>query len=100
MALKKSQQSLRDWTKQKWGTKSGNPSTQGPEATGERYLPESAIASLSDSEYAATSAKKREDTKKGKQHSKQPKKTAKKTARYRASTGGLVASAMDVSKPC
>ena len=100
MALKKSQQSLRDWTKQKWRTKSGKPSTQGPEATGERYLPESAIASLSDSEYAATSAKKREDTKKGKQFSKQPKGIAKKTARHRATTGGLVASAMDVSKPC
>jgi len=100
MALKKSQQSLRDWTKQKWRTKSGKPSTQGPEATGERYLPESAIASLSDSEYAATSAKKKEDTKKGKQFSKQPKGIAKKTARHRASTGGLIASAMDVSKPC
>ena len=100
MALKKPQQDLRNWTKQKWRTKSGKPSTQGPEATGERYLPESAIASLSDSEYAATSAKKREDTKKGKQHSRQPKKTAKKTARHRASTGGLISSAMDVSKPC
>ena len=100
MALKKPQQSLRDWTKQKWRTKSGKPSTQGPEATGERYLPESAIASLSDSEYAATSAKKKEDTKKGKQFSKQPKGIAKKTARHRASTGGLIASAMDVSKPC
>jgi hypothetical protein len=100
MALKKPQQSLRDWTKQKWRTKSGKPSTQGPEATGERYLPESAIASLSDSEYAATSAKKREDTKKGKQFSKQPKGIAKETARHRASTGGLIASAMDVSKPC
>lgn len=100
MALKKSQQSLKDWTKQKWRTKSGKPSTQGPDATGERYLPSSAIASLSDSEYAATSAKKREDTKKGKQFSRQPKKIAKKTARHRATTGGLISSAMDVSKPC
>ena len=38
---------------------------------------------LSDAEYAATSRKKRADTKKGKQHSKQPKKIAKKTARHR-----------------
>jgi hypothetical protein len=100
MALKKSQQSLKDWTKEDWGTKSGNPSTQGPKATGERYLPKSARESLSSAEYAATSAKKREDTKKGKQFSKQPKGVAKKTARHRSSTGGLISSAMDVSKPC
>jgi hypothetical protein len=100
MALKKSQKSLADWTKEDWGTKSGKPSTQGPKATGERYLPKSARESLSSSEYAATSRKKREDKKKGKQFSKQPKKIAKKTARHRASTGGLISSAMDVSKPC
>jgi len=79
MALKKSQKSLKSWTKQKWRTKSGNPSAK----TGERYLPEKAIASLSSSEYAATTRKKREDTKKGKQHSKQPRKVAKKTRSYR-----------------
>jgi len=83
MALKKSQKSLKKWTKQKWRTKSGKPSTQGPKATGERYLPEKAIKALSSSEYAATSRKKRSDTKKGKQHSSQPKKVAKKTARHR-----------------
>jgi hypothetical protein len=54
MALKKSQKSLKSWTKQKWRTKSGKPSTQGANATGERYLPSSAIKSLSSSEYAAT----------------------------------------------
>jgi hypothetical protein len=84
MALKKSQKSLKKWTKQKWRTKSGKNSTQGSKATGERYLPEKAIKSLSAKEYAATSRKKREDTKKGKQHSKQPKKVAKKTARHRS----------------
>ena len=83
MALKKPQQSFKKWTKQKWRTKSGKPSTQGSKATGERYLPEKAIKSLSSSEYAATTRKKREDSKKGKQHSKQPKKVAKKTARHR-----------------
>ena len=83
MALKKSQQSLKDWTKEEWGTKSGKPSTQGPKATGERYLPKSARDSLSSSEYAATSKKKREDTKKGKQFSKQPKKIAQKTVSIR-----------------
>ena len=79
MALKKSQKSLKAWTKQKWRTKSGKKSSE----TGERYLPEKAIKALSSKEYAATTRKKREDTKKGKQHSKQPKRIAKKTASYR-----------------
>jgi hypothetical protein len=83
MALAKSQQSLKKWTKQKWRTKSGKPSTQGPKATGERYLPEKAIKSLSAKEYAATTRKKRKDTKAGKQHSKQPKRIASKTKRSR-----------------
>lgn len=84
MALKKSQKSLNKWTKEEWGTKSGKPSTQGSKATGERYLPKKARESLSASEYAATSRKKRKDTKAGKQHSPQPKKIAKKTAKYRS----------------
>ena len=81
--LKKPQQSLKNWTKQKWRTKSGKPSTQGPKATGERYLPEKAIKALSPSEYAATTKAKRKATKAGKQVAKQPKKIAKKTARFR-----------------
>ena len=83
MALKKSQRSLVAWTKQKWRTKSGKPSTQGSKATGERYLPEKAIKALSSREYAATSAAKRKATKRGKQFSKQPGKIAKKTSRFR-----------------
>ena len=79
MALKKSQRSLKSWTKQKWRTKSGKPSGK----TGERYLPEKDIKALSAKEYAATTRKKRADTKKGKQHSKQPKRIAKKTRGYR-----------------
>ena len=81
--LAKSQQSLKNWTKQKWRTKSGKPSTQGPKATGERYLPENAIKSLSPAEYAATTKAKREGKAKGKQFVKQPKTVAKKTARFR-----------------
>ena len=84
MAKKKSQRSLDKWTQQKWRTKSGKPSTQGPDATGERYLPESAIKSLSADEYAQTTRKKRADAKKGNQHSKQPKKVSKKVRRHRA----------------
>ena len=79
MALKKSQKSLKKLTQQKWRTKSGKKSSK----TGERYLPEKAIKALSSKEYAATTRKKREDTKKGKQHSKQPKKIARKTRSYR-----------------
>ena len=84
MALKKSQKSLKKWTKEEWGTKSGKPSTQGKKATGERYLPKKARQALTKKEYAATSRKKRADTKKGKQHSAQPKKIAKKTRKYRS----------------
>ena len=85
MAKAKSQQSLDRWTKQKWRTKSGKPSTQGPKATGERYLPEAAIKAMSSSQYAASSAKKRKDTAAGKQFSKQPKGAAETYRRYRRS---------------
>jgi hypothetical protein len=81
--LKKPQQSLKDWTAQKWRTKSGKPSTQGPKATGERYLPEKAIKALSPSEYAATTRAKRAGKAAGKQFVKQPSGVAKKAARYR-----------------
>tara|TARA_R100001086_G_scaffold96840_2_gene48187 strand:+ start:10878 stop:11129 length:252 start_codon:yes stop_codon:yes gene_type:complete len=77
--LKKSQRSLKAWTKQKWRTKSGKKSSK----TGERYLPEAAIKSLTAQEYAATTRKKREGTKKGKQFVKQPKRIAKKVRKYR-----------------
>jgi len=77
------QKSLANWTKQKWTTKSGKPSTQGSKATGERYLPEAAIKALSSSEYAATSAVKRKASRAGRQVAKQPKKIARKTARFR-----------------
>jgi len=86
MALAKSQKSLRAWTKQKWRTKSGKPSTQGSEATGERYLPEKAIKALSPSEYAASTRAKRKAKAAGKQVSKQPKTVAKKVKRFRKVT--------------
>ena len=79
MARKNPQQSLRDWTKQNWRTKSGKKSSE----TGERYLPASAIKELSSAEYAATSRAKRKGTAKGKQYVPQPKKVAKKTKKYR-----------------
>jgi hypothetical protein len=79
MPLKKPQQSLKDWTSQKWRTKSGKPSS----VTGERYLPEKAIKSLSSAEYAATTRAKRAGKASGKQFVKQPKSIAAKTARFR-----------------
>tara|TARA_R110002153_G_scaffold124960_1_gene271713 strand:- start:54 stop:311 length:258 start_codon:yes stop_codon:yes gene_type:complete len=81
--MKAPQKSLKKWTKEEWGTKSGKPSTQGKKATGERYLPKKARKALSASEYAATSKAKRKGTKAGKQFVAQPKKIAKKTAKYR-----------------
>lgn len=77
------QKSLSKWTKQEWTTKSGKPSTQGPEATGERYLPKKAIKALSDAEYKRTSSAKRAGTKAGKQFVSQPKEIAKKVKPYR-----------------
>jgi hypothetical protein len=77
------QKSLSKWGKEDWGTKSGKPSTQGPKATGERYLPKKAREALSSQEYSATSKAKREGTKAGKQFVKQPKAIAKKTKGFR-----------------
>jgi len=79
MSLKKPQKSLKEWTAQKWRTKSGKPSS----VTGERYLPEKAIKSLTPSEYAATTRAKRAGKAAGKQFVSQPKGIAKKTARFR-----------------
>ena len=77
--LKKSQKSLKQWSEQKWRTKSGKKSSD----TGDRYLPEKAIKALSSAEYAATTRAKRQGTKKGKQLVKQPKCVAKKVKQYR-----------------
>ena len=76
---KKKDNSLKQWTDEDWGTKSGKKSTE----TGERYLPKEARESLSKQEYDRTTAKKRKDTRKGKQFSSQPEDVAKKTAKHR-----------------
>jgi hypothetical protein len=77
--VKATQQSLKAWGDQKWTTKSGKRSSD----TGERYLPESAIKSLSPQEYAATTRAKRAGKAKGKQFVAQPKTIAKKVAPFR-----------------
>ncbi len=70
---------LSQWTKEEWDTKSGGQSGE----TGERYLPKQARETLSDGEYARTSAKKRADSAEGKQFSAQPEDVARKTAAAR-----------------
>lgn len=74
---------LHQWTEERWGTRSGKASGD----TGERYLPERARTDLSEREYAETTAKKRKDTKRGKQFSAQPPAIAKKTAAGRGAGG-------------
>jgi hypothetical protein len=76
--MKKPQQSLKDWTAQKWGTSDGTPS-KGKK----RYLPEAAWKSLSAGEKAATNRAKAAGNKAGKQFVKQPKRIAEKVAKYR-----------------
>lgn len=83
-ARTKAQSNLNKWTNEKWTTKSGKPSTQGPKATGERYLPAKAIKSLSSAEYAATSRKKRAGKAAGKQFV--PNTPAAKAASRKART--------------
>lgn len=70
---------LTAWTNQDWRTKSGKPSLE----TGERYLPAKAIATLSPSEYAATTRAKRKGMLQGQQYVKQPEKIAKKVRPFR-----------------
>jgi hypothetical protein len=72
---------LTEWTREEWGTKTGETS----EETGERYLPRSARDALTDEEYGRTTLKKRSDTRGGKQFSAQPDDVARKTAPHRES---------------
>ena len=69
MALKKSQKSLKRWTKQKWRTASGKKSSE----TGEVYAPAKTIKRLKSTKsgrakLAAANRKKRAATRKGKQY--------------------------------
>ena len=71
MALKKSQKSLKKWTKQKWTTPSGKKSSE----TGEVYAQAATIKKLKSTskgrkKLAAANKKKRAATAKGKQHAK------------------------------
>ena len=71
MPLKKSQKSLKSWTKQKWRTPSGKKSSE----TGEVYAPSAKIKKLKSTaagrrKLAAANKKKRAATAAGKQHAR------------------------------
>ena len=76
--MKAPQQSLKNWTAQKWRTSDGKPS-KGKK----RYLPDAAWKSLTPAEKAATNRAKAKGNAQGKQFVAQPKKIAKKTSSYR-----------------
>ena len=80
---KSSNNSLTQWTKQKWRTKSGKNSVVGKNATKERYLPSKMIKRMSKKEYNQTTRAKRRSRK---QYSRQPKKTRNKMKRYTSKT--------------
>lgn len=76
--MKNPQQSLKDWTAQKWRTSDGKPSKGR-----KRYLPDAAWKGLSSAEKAATNKAKAKGNAKGKQFVAQPKAIASKTSKYR-----------------
>lgn len=79
LSVKKTQQSLKSWTDQKWRTSDGSKSNGK-----KRYLPDAAWNSLTPAEKRATNAAKAKGNRAGKQHVAQPKKVAKKTAKFRS----------------
>lgn len=89
MALAKPQQSLKNWTDQKWmtsGTAANKKKGSSKEVKSKgkkRYLPQAAWNALSPGEKAATNRAKAKGNAKGKQFVKQPKNIAKKAARFR-----------------
>lgn len=83
------QQSLRDWSAQKWmtsGTHANKKKGSAKEVKSngkKRYLPEAAWSALSSGEKAATNKAKAKGNSKGKQFVKQPKSIVKKASKYR-----------------
>ena len=83
------QQSLKDWSAQKWmtsGTAANKKKGSSKEVKSKgkkRYLPEAAWSGLSSGEKAATNKAKAQGNSKGKQFVKQPKSIAQKASKYR-----------------
>ena len=82
MALKKTQKSLKRWTKQKWGYVTKGDEKK-PRRKRGRYLPKSVRKSLSASEKSYTNRQKRKASAKGKQRAKYSRKVRKKVRRAR-----------------
>jgi hypothetical protein len=80
MALKKSQKSLKKWTKQKWDYITKSDSKK-PRSKRGRYLPKSVRKSLTKAQKAYQNRKKRQASAKGKQRAKYTKSIAKKVRR-------------------
>jgi hypothetical protein len=77
MALKKSQKSLRKWTKQKWGYVTPSDSKK-PRSKRGRYLPASVRKGLTKSQKAYENRLKRAANKKGQQRARYSKRTRSK----------------------
>ena len=82
MALKKSQKSLKKWTKQDWGYITKGDSKK-PRRKRGRYLPKSVRKSLTASQKAYENRKKRAANRKGKAKAKYTKRGAKRVRRAR-----------------
>tara|TARA_Y100000114_G_scaffold146870_1_gene158030 strand:- start:2508 stop:2753 length:246 start_codon:yes stop_codon:yes gene_type:complete len=80
MALKKSQRSLKKWTKQEWDYITKGDAKK-PRRKRGRYLPKSVRKSLTKSQKAYQNRKKRQASAKGKQRAKYTKSIAKKVRR-------------------
>tara|TARA_Y100000401_G_scaffold3660_2_gene2585 strand:- start:2520 stop:2765 length:246 start_codon:yes stop_codon:yes gene_type:complete len=77
MALKKSQESLKKWTGQKWGYVSKGDEKK-PKSERGRYLPQSVRASLTPGQKAAENRKKRAASRGGRVKAKYSKDVARK----------------------
>tara|TARA_R100000234_G_scaffold97978_1_gene66370 strand:- start:9764 stop:10009 length:246 start_codon:yes stop_codon:yes gene_type:complete len=77
MALKKSQRSLKKWTKQDWGYLTKGDEKK-PRSKRGRYLPKSVRTSLTKSQKAYENRKKRAASRSGKQRASYSKKVRRK----------------------
>jgi len=82
MALKKSQKSLKKWSKQNWGYVTKGDEKKPRKKRG-RYLPASVRKNLTKSQKAYENRLKRAASKQGKQNASYSKRTAKKVRRSR-----------------
>ena len=82
MALKKSQKSLKKWTKQNWGYVSKGDAKK-PRRKRGRYLPASVRKGMTASQKAYENRKKRSANRRGKASAKYSKATASKVRRAR-----------------